>query len=334
MDPGATEIALVGQQRVSAACAARDDAITNVAVGRIQAAAAGLPRPVVKWVGGKAKLADKLVSWMPERIGTYVEPFCGGGAVFFRLAAASPRRFDRAVLADKNEHLIALYRAVQSQVEALVEATRKLERHHLALEPEAREAHFYEVRNHEPRGDDDVGRGARLLFLNRTCYNGLWRENASGKNNVPYGRYKSPKILDVDALLAASRALRRVKLVVADFSAVTKKLRGSDFVYFDPPYVPVSKTANFTAYARDGFGPDAQARLRDLLGALGERGVGAMLSNAYTPETEELYAGFLQRRVPMPRAINSDPRGRGDVEELVVFNDAAARNLAARKVAS
>jgi DNA adenine methylase len=289
-------------------------------VGRIAASASTVPRPVVKWAGGKAKLAERLVAWMPEKIETYVEPFCGGGAVFFRLAGEQPRRFDRAILADKNEHLIALYTAIQTRVDELIEALGKLAKTHLALGPEEREAHFYKIRNREVSASDLVARGARLLFLNKTCFNGLWRENAAGKNNVPFGRYAKPKILDVDALRAAHRALDGVKLKIADFGKVTEKLKRGDFVYFDPPYVPVSKTANFTSYAKDGFGPDEQARLRDLLKRLHARGVRAMLSNARTPETEALYRDFEWQPVPMARSINSDPNKRGDVEELVVFN--------------
>lgn len=289
-------------------------------MGRIAASASALPRPVVKWAGGKAKLADRLVAWMPEKIGTYVEPFCGGGAVFFRLAGEQPRRFERAVLTDKNEHLIALYTAIQTRVDELIEALGKLSKTHLALSPEEREAHFYKIRNREAPATDLVARGARLLFLNKTCFNGLWRENAKGQNNVPFGRYANPKILDVDALRAANRALQGVKLKVTDFAKATEKLKKGDFVYFDPPYVPVSKTANFTSYAKDGFGPDEQARLRDLLRRLHARGVKAMLSNARTPETEELYREFDWRPVPMARSINSDPSKRGEVDELVVFN--------------
>lgn len=300
-------------------------------MGRIKASASAIPRPVVKWAGGKAKLAERLVGWMPEKIGTYVEPFCGGAAVFFRLAGEPRRRFDRAILTDKNEHLIALYTAIQTRVDELIEALGKLSKAHLGLPPEEREAHFYAIRNREAPAGDLVARGARLLFLNKTCFNGLWRENASGKNNVPFGRYANPKILDVDALRAASGALRGVKLKVADFGKATEKLKAGDFVYFDPPYVPVSKTANFTSYAKDGFGPLEQARLRDLLRRLHTRGVEAMLSNARTPETEELYREFEWRPVPMARAINSDPKKRGEVEELVVFN---RPRETARKVAS
>jgi len=277
-----------------------------------------VPRPVVKWAGGKSKLAEQLVAWMPKQIDTYVEPFCGGGAVFFRLAGEKPRRYRRAVLADKNEHLIALYTAIQTRVDELIENVGKLASHHLALSRDAREKHYYEVRNRQPSPSDVVACGARFLFLNKTCFNGLWRVNSSGKNNVPFGRYATPKILDVDALRAANRALAGVKLKVADFAKVTEKLGKGDFVYFDPPYVPVSKTASFTSYAKDRFGPKEQERLRDLLHRLKKRGVGAMLSNALTPETEELYRGFDWERVPMPRSINSDPGKRGEVEELVV----------------
>lgn len=296
---------------------------------------AHLPRPVVKWAGGKGKLAERLVAWMPERIGTYAEPFFGGGAVFFRLACDEPRRFEHAVLADKNEHLVALYRAIQTDVDDLVTELGKLARAHLALAPDAREAHFYAVREREPKKADLVRRGARLLFLNKTCFNGLWRVNASGKNNVPFGRYKAPKILDESALRAAHVALARASIELADFAEVTRRLGPGDFAYFDPPYVPVSKTANFTAYAKDGFGPEDQARLCEIFRDLGRRDVSAMLSNARTAETEALYEEFERTPVPMRRSINSRPDRRGDVEELVVWNrPAPAGAPRARRAAS
>jgi DNA adenine methylase len=183
-----------------------------------------------------------------------------------------------------------------------------------------REKYYYEIRDIWNEGgwsDDPSARASVFIYLNKTCLNGLWRVNSAGKNNVPFGRYATPKILDVEALRAANRALKGVKLKVADFAKVTEKLGKGDFVYFDPPYVPVSKTASFTSYAKDGFGPKEQERLRDLLHLLKKRSVGAMLSNALTPETEELYRGFVIERVPMPRSINSDPGKRGEMTDNV-----------------
>jgi len=281
------------------------------------------PRPVVKWAGGKSKLVDKLLEWMPEKIDTYVEPFCGGAAVFFALAAK--RGFKRAILNDRNAELVACYSAIKSEPETLVARLRRYEKEYFRLTEEKRAEYYYAVRanHHETK---DVERGARLLFLNKTCFNGLWRVNASGKFNVPFGRYDHPKVLDEDVIRAAHVALKGVKLRNEDFAKAVGKRKPTDFVYFDPPYVPLSRTANFTAYASDGFGKKDQERLGKLLRDLHVQGVPALLSNARSPETEELYGDFHWRAVPMPRSINSNPGKRGEVEELVVFNIPASKS--------
>ena len=165
---------------------------------------------------------------------------------------------------------------------------------------------------------NDAERGARLLFLNRTCYNGLWRVNGAGRFNVHFGRYKNPKILDEATLRAASAALAGVELVVGDFARATERCKRGDFVYFDPPYVPLSKTAAFTSYAAAGFGPLDQRRLADELRALRARGAHAVLSNHDTPETRALYSEFALERVWAPRAINSNGAKRQAAAELIV----------------
>lgn len=277
-------------------------------------------RPIVKWAGGKARLVDTLLDLLPAKIGTYVEPFCGGAALFFRLAAERPRRYERAILADKNAELIACYRAIKNDLDALVALLHEQQRAHLALAAEERRADYYRVRDLVPDAMSDVERGARLLFLNKTCFNGLWRVNASGKFNVPYGRYDNPRILDEDVLRAAHEALRDVRIENADYSEVTRGLGPRDFVYFDPPYVPVSRTANFTAYAKDRFGEAEQKHLAKVLLALQKQRIPAVLSNACSDATLALYSGAKHHVVvPMPRAINSDPKKRGDVKELLAM---------------
>jgi DNA adenine methylase len=278
-------------------------------------------RPVVKWAGGKTRLLDRLTRFMPPGdFETYAEPFAGGAALFFWLASEPKRRFKRAILADKNAELVALYQAIKSDVDRLIDHVGAYQEEHLRRDADGRREHFYEVREKTTASMLPVERGARLLFLNRTCFNGLWRVNASGQFNVPFGRYTNPRILDERSLRAAHEALEVVTVKVADFAEVTRELREGDFAYFDPPYVPVSKTANFTAYAADRFGEDEQVRLAAELARLHQRGVRAMLSNAYTPEIAKLYRGhaFTVDKVPAPRAINSDPNKRGDVAELVV----------------
>ncbi len=278
-----------------------------------------MPKPIVKWAGGKSSLLDELRARIPAEVRTYAEPFAGGAALFFDLAgrrdAKTPpserRHFDRAVLCDQNEDLVATYRAVRDELPALI--TR------LARYTNDRDL-FYETRALDPRGMSDVERGARLIFLNKTCYNGLWRVNQGGRFNVPFGRYKSPRILDEERLSAASAALQGVEVSVSDFATVTRSLGPGDFVYLDPPYAPLTRTANFTSYASGGFGVADHERLATELADLGKRGAMGMLSNADTPTMRELYRdhGFTVHVVHAPRAINSDGAKRGEASELLV----------------
>ena len=276
--------------------------------------------PVVKWAGGKARLLGRLLAKLPAgTFGTYAEPFVGGGAMFFRLSSYEPRLFKRALLSDKNPELVALYRALKKDVDALALRVEDYQRDHYRRDAEGRRAHFYEVREMVPEELSDVERGARLVFLNKTCFNGLWRVNSKGRFNVPYGRYDRPGIFDPENLRAAHRALLHAEISFGDFSEVTKKLKKGDFAYFDPPYMPVSKTANFTAYSSP-FGMPEQERLAQTLADLKKRGVNAMLSNADTEDMAALYTkhGFTLDRIDAARMINSDPNKRGSVQELVV----------------
>lgn len=273
-------------------------------------------RPFLKWAGGKTKLLGELTSRMPSEMRTYAEPFCGGAALFFALAAdkkAHRRTFERAILADRNEELVVTYNVVKTKVDALVKA--------LGAYKYDKDL-FYETRAKNPQSLAPVERAARFVFLNRTCFNGLWRVNSKGEFNVPFGRYKNPTICDEEALRAASAALQDATIVCADFAEVTRELGAGkktvDFVYFDPPYAPVSDTADFTAYAAGGFGFAEQERLARELEALRDRGAMAMLSNADTPDMRVLYKEFEVNVVSAPRAINSDATKRGDAAELLV----------------
>jgi DNA adenine methylase len=269
-------------------------------------------RPIVKWAGGKSRLLAELLRHVPSKVRTYAEPFAGGAALFFALASERSRglrSFERAVLCDRNEELVALYTAVRDDVRGVIDALSGF-RHDREM--------FYDVRAQSTRGMKNVERAARFIFLNRTCFNGLWRVNAGGQFNVPFGKYKNPRILDEEGLRAASRALRGVEVVSRDFGDVTRELGRGDFVYLDPPYVPVSRTASFTAYAKDGFGPADQERLAQELFALKRRGAKAMLSNADTRTTRDLYDGLALHVVRAPRSISCDGANRADAGELVV----------------
>jgi DNA adenine methylase len=264
--------------------------------------------PVIKWVGGKTKLLPELLARMPERYGRYYEPFAGGAALFFRLA---PRR---AVLADSNQDLIALYGAIANDTAAVI---RRLERHRESHD----ETHYYAMRdqwNQQHLSWPAPDRAAAFIYLNKTCFNGLWRVNRAGAFNVPIGRYTDPPICVPDALRAAASVLGRAELRCADYRTAVADARAGDFLYFDPPYDPVTTTSNFTSYSADGFGPDDQRALAQHAKQLVERGCKVMLSNSDTPFIRSLYKGMRVERVKCPRAINSNAAKRGDVDELVI----------------
>ena len=264
--------------------------------------------PFLKWAGGKRQLLAHIEALLPERIDTYFEPFLGGAAVFFRLAASG--RFRRAVLADANPELVNCYRAIRDDVDGVIGELRKF-RNERAL--------YYRVRRRDPATLSPAARAARLIYLNRCGYNGLYRVNSKGQFNVPFGRYRRPVICDEPRLRAAAAALRNVKIVCGDFATTLENAGPRDFAYLDPPYVPLSATASFTAYAKRDFGNDDQERLAAVLRAFGARKIPALLSNSDCRITRDLYQGFEDiQRVPARRAINSVGHARGPVDELLV----------------
>jgi DNA adenine methylase len=272
----------------------------------------GLPdpvaSPVIKWVGGKSKLLPELTARLPDQFERYFEPFAGGAALFFRVAP------ERAVLADSNPDLIGLYTCLGRDVAGVI---RKLEHHRAAHS----EAHYYATRtrwNDRERSWTSADRAATFIYLNKTCFNGLWRVNRSGAFNVPIGRYTDPPICVPDALRAASRLLARTTLRCGDYKAAVADARRGDFLYFDPPYDPLTPTSSFTSYTADAFGHDHQRELADTARALVARGCRVMLSNSDTPFIRSLYKGFTVDRVRCARAINSNAARRGEVDEVIV----------------
>lgn len=267
-------------------------------------------KPFLKWVGGKRQLLPRILPMVPDKIGTYYEPFLGGGALFFALA--NELRFERARLSDANIELVRTYMAVRNNVEGVLAA--------LAQHNNTRD-HFLWVRSLAPENLDGVECAARMIFLNRCGFNGLYRVNKSGKFNVPFGDNPSvpPTFVDPDVLRAASEALRLPGVTIGahDFREMGASVPG-DFVYFDPPYVPVSKTANFAQYQTSGFGPDEQLRLAEILRSLGRAGVTAVLSNADCGATRELYADLRLESVSARRGINSVANKRGATGEILV----------------
>lgn len=273
-----------------------------------RAASPSTPAPFLKWAGGKRALLPHLLELAPAQISTYYEPFVGGGALFFALARE--RRFARAILADRNAELIGCYRAIKANVNAVI---RHLERHPYD------ERHYYKVRDDlDLKKLSAPERAARLIYLNRAGYNGLYRVNSTGQFNVPFGRHRRPRICDPVGLKAVAAALTGVELVVGDFESVVASAKPGDFVYFDPPYVPISASSSFTRYAQQGFDLADQQRLADLFRRLVGRGVAALLSNSDCPTTRSLYDGLAPREVSVRRPINSVAGRRGAVGELLV----------------
>jgi DNA adenine methylase len=281
-----------------------------------------VPRPVIKWAGGKTQLLPRLLRHVPEARGRYWEPFIGSAALFFELRRTG--RIRSATLGDVNPELISLYTVIRDAVEALITRLGDHERHR------HERTYYYEVRNWDRSPDwtarDPVERAARMIFLNKTCYNGLHRVNRRGEFNVPWGRYANPSLCDATNLRAASAALRDVELRVGHFRSLLHAAERGDVVYLDPPYVPVSTTASFTAYSTQPFGVEEHRELAATFAELVERGCHVVLSNSDTPLVRELYQNWAYEPVPARRAINALATARGPVSELIIVGQPAGRS--------
>ena len=264
-------------------------------------------KPFLKWVGGKRKLLPQLLPLVPEKYGVYYEPFLGGGAMFFALR---PRQ---ALLTDINWELVDCYKVVRDQVDDLVGV---LENDGYVYDKE----YYYTTRALKPQGLNLVDRAARTIYLNKTGFNGLYRLNGKGEFNVPFGKYKNPTICDEKTLYACSAALQGVFLGCQPYGDCLYCTKAGDFVYMDPPYIPMSSTSNFTAYTADGFNDEAHVNLAREFRRLSDIGVLCMLSNSDTPRVRKLYAGFNITAVKAARSVNCKGRRRGVVGEVVVRN--------------
>lgn len=269
------------------------------------------PRPFLKWAGGKSQLTEELVNHRPPTFTTYHEPFVGGGALFFHLFRAG--KIQRAVLSDINAELVDTYLAIRDHAGEVIR--------YLAEFPHSKEF-YYQLRSKDPQELSLPERAARMIYLNKTGYNGLYRVNRQGQFNVPYGRYKSPRYLDRENLLAVSWSLQNVDILCASFETVLERACAGDWVYFDPPYVPLSQTAHFTSYHSSGFDVNDQAHLRDVCLALTEAGVYVTVSNSDTPTVHALYGSppFSFHRVWASRSINCNGKKRGKVSEGIITN--------------
>ncbi len=286
-----------------------------------------LAKPFLKWAGGKTQLLDEIDARLPEglktgEIDTYTEPFLGGGAVFFHIAQRYPhiRRF---YLMDINEDVVNCYNAVKNDPEMLIGELRRLERRYLRADETGRKALFYGIRDEFNRDRSP----AKLIFLNKTCYNGLYRVNRSNEFNVPFGNYKNPTICDEENLGAVVTALQSAEVITADFEESEQYINKNCFVYLDPPYRPISATASFTSYAKGDFTEEDQVRLAKFCERIRPKGARFLLSNS-DPNNEDPkdnffgrhYRGFTIATVKATRMINCKGSLRGQINELIITN--------------
>lgn len=290
-------------------------------------------RPFVKWVGGKGQLIGQLSPLLPKDLSertafVYVEPFVGGGAMLFHMLSRYPN-IERVVANDLNADLVTTYRVVRDSPEQLISALGRMQVSFYALAEEAdRRAYYLNRRErYNSHPSEDVEIAALFIFLNRTCFNGLYRVNAKGRYNVPFGKTVRPLICDADNLRAASTLLQKVEFLCGDFASVERHVLGRAFWYFDPPYRPLTTTASFTAYSKDGFGDDQQRRLAEFCRRLDADGHQWLLSNSdphnVDPKDaffEDIFTGFEIRRVSASRMVNSKADGRGKITELAIRN--------------
>jgi len=292
-------------------------------------------KPFLKWAGGKRQLLHHFTGMYPPAlkagsINNYYEPFLGSGAVFFDIAQRYPVK--NFFLSDINAELVLTYQVIQAQVSKLIEVLYQHEKNYLALDKEKRLQYFYAQRELfnlqrfdtglSKNAGKGVARAAQLIFLNRTCYNGLFRVNSKGEFNTPAGDYIKPSICDVKNLTAAAKLLDKANIKQAGFAQTLKNIPPSSFVYLDPPYRPVSKTASFTSYSKSLFQDEQQAELADRYRQLDKSHVLLMLSNSDSADKffDKLFKGFTITRVPAKRLINKDASKRGHVNEIVVTN--------------
>ena len=297
-------------------------------------------RPFLKWAGGKTQLLEELKKRLPKGIRTgeitrYVEPFIGGGAVFFYLNRNFS--FEQCDICDANEELILAYRVIQNSVQPLIAELETLKSAYYSRTDVMQEQFYYEIRNdfnNKRPGinfnefqEEWIERAARIIFLNRTCFNGLFRMNRKGEFNVPFGGYKKPDILNEENLRTVSALLKKTRIHLGDFTGCQEYVDDRTFVYFDPPYRPLKRSSSFTSYSKDGFTDADQVRLAEFFRILDERGAKLMLSNS-DPKNQnpndsffdDLYAEYFIERIPARRRINCKGAGRGDISELVITN--------------
>ncbi|MBF0522228.1 MAG: DNA adenine methylase [Candidatus Omnitrophica bacterium] len=293
-------------------------------------------KPFLKWAGGKGQLIDQIADYLPDSlkegwIKKYFEPFLGGGALFFWLAEHYD--FEEAYLYEINPAVNLCYQVIKKDIKKLLKELDQFELEYLSSSDSGREKMFYQKREEfntylrRKAANSFVHRAALLIFLNKTCFNGLYRVNSSGEFNVPFGRYKNPTICNEENLLAVHHLLQKAEVICGDFALCLEHANSESFVYFDPPYRPLSSTASFTSYSKDIFDDSEQKRLRKIYGILDKKGASIMLSNSdpknVNPKDnffDDLYRGYHIERIKANRMINCQADKRGEVTEILVMN--------------
>ena len=273
-------------------------------------------KPLLKWAGGKRHIAPVIEQFLPAdwNNGTYFEPFLGGAALFLHLSPKSAR------LADVNPWLVGFYVNVREQPNELFALISKYAKEFDAIQQDQKKSQYLELRKEFNNDELSLKSSALFYVLNKLCFNGLYRENLKGKFNVPFGQKTRFPSLSEDDFVTASRRLLGVELQCSDFEQAVLNAQPGDFVYFDPPYVPINATANFTSYSSEGFGIEAQRRLAELMRTLRQKGVNAMLSNSATEVTSQIYSGLRQVTISAPRMVSAKASGRGRIDELLIMN--------------
>lgn len=298
-------------------------------------------RPFLKWAGGKTQLLGEFEKRLPssvvesKKIKCYVEPFIGGGALFFFLK--NKYQIENSFIFDINPELIIAYKVIQKDHKKLIEELREIENFHLKKSEVKRKEHYYEIRklynaqmkefDHDNYNPEWIERTKYLIFLNKTCFNGLFRQNKVGEYNVPFGRYKNPKILDELNIMAVNKSLTDTEIFCTDFSDSSRYIEKSSLVYLDPPYRPLNRTSNFTTYAKNGFMDKDQIRLAQFFHQMDKKGAYLMLSNSDPKNIdhsddffEKLYKNYNISRITAKRNINSNISKRGEINELIITN--------------
>ena len=283
---------------------------TSISLKKVRNLMSEKPHPFLKWAGGKRQLISQMKKYFPRNCNRYIEPFIGGGAVFFYMKP----KF--SIIIDINEELINCYKVIKTNVKELIE---------LLGNHKNEKDYYYSIRALDRDEEkfsklSNIEKASRMIYLNRCCYNGLYRVNSKGEFNVPFGKYNNPNFCDEENLLAVSKALENVSIIHGSFEICLDYAEKGDFVYFDPPYHPISKTSSFTSYTKENFGRDSQQKLFYVFKKLDERDCKLMLSNSYNDYIKNLYNEYKIIKLNARRAINSNAAKRGNINELLILN--------------